>query len=79
MNQTAGEIQGKTIDCHKCEYYYVTRDKHFPHGCKAMKFKSKQLPSVVASSNIECLLFKRKAMFKGKKVVKAADKGKRAY
>jgi len=50
------------IDCHKCEHYYVTWDKHFPHGCKAMKFKSKQLPSTVVfvSSNIECLLVKKK-------------------
>ena len=50
------------IDCYKCKYYYVTWDKHFPHGCKAMKFKSKQFPSTVVfvSSNKECLLFKKK-------------------
>lgn len=50
------------IDCHKCEHYYVTWDKRFPHGCKAMKFKSKQLPSIAVftSSTIECLLFKKK-------------------
>ena len=61
------------IDCHKCKHYYVTWDKHFPHGCKAMKFKSKQLPSTVVfvSSNIECLLFekkKRKTTSKSKKI-----------
>ena len=56
------------IDCHKCEYYYVTWDKHFPHGCKVMNFKSKQLPSttVFVSSNSECLLFKKKTIFKQK-------------
>jgi hypothetical protein len=50
------------IDCHKCKNYYVTWDKHFPHGCKAMGFKSKQLPSVkvFVSSNRECLLYKVK-------------------
>jgi len=50
------------IDFHKCEHYYVTWDEHFPHGCNAMKFKSKQLPSpmVFASSYIECLLFEKK-------------------
>jgi len=50
------------IDCHKCKHYYVTWDKNFPHGCKAMKFKSKQLPSIVVrvSSDRECLLFKIK-------------------
>jgi len=67
------------IDCHKCDHYYVTWDKHFPHGCNAMKFKSKQLPSTVVfvSSNIECLLFKkkkRKTTFQGKKVDQAAVK-----
>jgi len=67
------------IDCHKCEHYYVTWDKHFPHGCKAMKFKSKQLPSIAVftSSTIECLLFKkkkRKITSKTKKVDQAAGK-----
>jgi len=52
------------IDCHKCEHYYVTWDKEFPYGCKAMGFKSKQLPSIVVrvSSDRECLLNKEKAM-----------------
>ena len=55
------------IDCHKCEHYYVTWDKHFPHGCKAMDFKSKQLPSVAVfvSSDMECLLYELKPIFKG--------------
>ncbi|HDI59121.1 MAG TPA: uracil-DNA glycosylase [Desulfobacteraceae bacterium] len=50
------------LDCHRCIHYYVTWDKRFPHGCKAMGFKSKQLPSisVFASSNERCLLFKEK-------------------
>jgi hypothetical protein len=50
------------IDCHKCEHYYVTWDKNFPHGCKAMKFKSKRLPSIEVrvSSHRECLLYKEK-------------------
>ncbi|MBW1675454.1 MAG: uracil-DNA glycosylase [Deltaproteobacteria bacterium] len=50
------------IDCHRCKHYYVTWDKHFPHGCRAMKFKSKELPSrvVVRSSGIPCLLFEAK-------------------
>jgi hypothetical protein len=49
----------KPIDCHRCKHYYVTWDKQFPHGCRAMKFKSKEFPSrvVVSSSGIPCLLF----------------------
>jgi len=52
----------KYIDCHKCKHYYVTWDKHFPHGCRAMKFKSKELSSYVVgrSSGMPCLLFKAK-------------------
>ena len=57
------------IDCHKCKHYYVTWDKNFPHGCKAMRFKSKQLPSIDVriSSQRECLLFNKKAIGKTNK------------
>jgi hypothetical protein len=57
------------IDCHKCKHYYVTWDKNFPHGCKAMGFKSKQLPSidVRATSHEECLLVKKNKADKMKK------------
>ena len=52
----------KKIDCHKCRYYYVTWDKLFPHGCRAMKFKSKVFPSVTvfSSSNNPCMSFSPK-------------------
>ncbi|MDI6789541.1 MAG: uracil-DNA glycosylase [Thermodesulfobacteriota bacterium] len=51
------------IDCHKCKHYYVTWDKNFPHGCRAMDFKSREFPSTVVqtSSGMSCLLFKPKA------------------
>lgn len=57
------------IDCHKCKHYYVTWDKNFPHGCKAIKFKSKQLPSIQVrvSSQFECLLFSKKEKVKKRK------------
>ena len=65
------------IDCHQCEHYYVTWDKHFPHGCKAMDFKSKQLPSVAVfvSSDMECLQYKIKKTFEGKKPESGRKKG----
>jgi hypothetical protein len=58
---------GSMIDCHQCEHYYVTWDKHFPHGCRAMKFKSKQIPGLVvfSSSEMDCQLFKEKKSRKG--------------
>ncbi|RJQ56941.1 MAG: uracil-DNA glycosylase [Desulfobacteraceae bacterium] len=49
----------KRIDCHKCAHYYVTWEEKFPHGCRAMKFKSKRLPSdaVMESSRMPCMLY----------------------
>ena len=57
------------IDCYKCTHYYVTWDKKFPHGCKAMGFKSKQFPSAMVrlSSGRECLLFTKKRTNKKQK------------
>ena len=67
------------IDCHKCKHYYVTWDKRFPHGCKAMGFKSIQLPSktVFVSSNRECLLFKKREILKKEKIDKIGIVSKR--
>jgi len=56
------------IDCYKCEHFYVTWDTHFPHGCRSMKFKSRQLPPLVVlmSSQTDCLLFEEKTPYGGK-------------
>lgn len=78
MRQEKPGVGIKTmIDCHKCEHYYVTWDKHFAHGCRAMKFKSKQFPGAVvfASSGMECLLFEKKTIFKGRRDNRPQDKG----
>ena len=50
------------INCQQCEHYYITWDKYFPHGCRALCFKSAQVPSVtvLASSNQECTFYKKK-------------------
>ena len=45
---------GQRIDCHKCRHYYVTWQKAHPHGCRAMGFKSVQLPSAVVRKNSGC-------------------------
>lgn len=49
-------------NCNKCQHYYITWDKVFPYGCKAMGFKSYKIPSVVVreSSGQECLAFTEK-------------------
>jgi len=56
-------LDSEMIDCHACKHYYVTWDKEFPHGCRAMGFMSRQLPSLTVRSSTpktDCLSFKRK-------------------
>ncbi|MEW6739089.1 MAG: uracil-DNA glycosylase [Nitrospirota bacterium] len=50
------------IDCFKCKHFYITWDKGFPYGCKAMGFKTKNMPSdvVYQSSGMECLKYEEK-------------------
>jgi hypothetical protein len=47
------------IDCHGCLHYYVTWDRQFPHGCRAMEFKGRQVPAatVRGTSGMVCLLY----------------------
>ncbi len=49
-------------NCYTCKFFYVTWDKHFPYGCKAMGFKSSRLPSieVISASGQMCLHYKSK-------------------
>ena len=49
-------------NCFKCRYFYITHQPKHPYGCRAMAFKSKQLPSIVAKRNsgLECQLFSAK-------------------
>jgi hypothetical protein len=51
--------QGK-LSCYKCKFYFVTWDEKFPRGCRAMHFKSRQMPSTVVfkSSGMQCMQFK---------------------
>lgn len=56
--------QRKRIDCRKCRHYYVTWQESAPHGCKAIGFKSAQLPSVVVfkTSGAACLYFEKRSL-----------------
>lgn len=53
---------GEKINCFKCRHFYITWDTAFPNGCKAMGFKSKNMPSVdvYRSSKMPCLRFEAK-------------------
>jgi hypothetical protein len=50
------------IDCHKCRHYYVTWNHEFPHGCRAMGFKGRYMPSISVRriSGLSCLMFDEK-------------------
>ncbi len=50
------------INCRKCKHFYITWDKKFPYGCRAINFKSKKLPSmeVKLTSGIDCTKFSSK-------------------
>lgn len=52
----------KSVNCLQCKYYYVTWDRSFPYGCKALGFKSKYCPSreVSLASGLECQYYKDK-------------------
>jgi hypothetical protein len=48
--------------CGNCSHYYVTWDKDFPYGCRAMGFKSRTSPALQVrdASGMDCQLFERK-------------------
>jgi hypothetical protein len=49
-------------NCAKCKHYYITWDKKFPYGCRAMGFKSKEMPAIAVLNNsgMDCLRFMAK-------------------
>lgn len=52
----------KRVMCLNCKHYYITWDQRFPHGCRAMGFKSHVPPylTVFQSSGMPCQLFEEK-------------------
>ena len=51
------------ISCHKCLHYYVTWDPQFPHGCRIMGFKGRQMPAIQVRRTMhgkDCLFFEVK-------------------
>jgi hypothetical protein len=55
-------MKAEKIDCFKCRHFFVTWDKKFPRGCRALGFKSKGMPSqmVFQASGMQCLKFEKK-------------------
>ena len=52
----------KGIGCNSCKYFYITWNKKYPYGCRAMGFISAKLPSidVLAIEGRDCLSFEEK-------------------
>ena len=50
------------IDCFQCKYFFITWDKSFPRGCRALGFKSREMPCrmVRQASGMDCLKFEKK-------------------
>jgi hypothetical protein len=51
------------ITCHQCHHYYVTWEPQFPHGCRIMGFKSRQMPVIEVRRTMggkDCLYFEVK-------------------
>jgi hypothetical protein len=49
--------------CYRCTHYFVTWQVDFPHGCRAMGFKSRRLPIIDvrrAMQGKSCLAYKPK-------------------
>jgi len=62
-DSSSGGTEGKVqFVCVRCRHYYVTWDRVFPHGCRAMEFKSRIPPAlqVREASGMDCQMFARK-------------------
>ncbi len=48
--------------CIACRFFYITYETTLPYGCRAMNFKSRQMPSrvVFANSGLKCQAFQSK-------------------
>lgn len=56
----------KSVDCTKCEHFYITWDVKFPKGCRLFGFKSSQPPSfgVKDATGKQCEHFKPRSQKK---------------
>lgn len=62
MNEMANATT--KVNCMACRYFYVTYEPNHPYGCRALGFKSREMPSrtVYISSGMECRSFTLKTV-----------------
>ena len=55
-------ISGQHVDCNTCAHFFITWDKRFPYGCRAMSFMSSNLPNkdVLELEGRDCLIYRNK-------------------
>jgi len=61
----------QSVNCFGCRHFFITHEPALPYGCRAMGFKSRELPCsvVLRSSDAPCLLLEPK----GKSPERARD------
>lgn len=54
------------VNCMACRHFYITYESNHPYGCRALAFKSREMPSrvVYISSGMECRSFTPKVPLK---------------
>ena len=59
---SSSESKTKDVNCFIFKHFYITWEKNFPRGCKALGFKSVEMPFNVVSqsSGLRCLYFEQK-------------------
>lgn len=55
-------MEKQRINCRNCQHFYITWDTAMPYGCRAMGFKSKNMPYLITAqvSGDRCLSFLEK-------------------
>ena len=57
-------VSDKHIDCNSCAHFFITWNKRFPFGCRAMGFMSANSPNkdVFEVEGRDCLAYKDKRL-----------------
>ena len=55
-------MKKERVDCFQCKHFFITWDEKFPRGCRALGFKSREMPyrMVHQASGMICLKFEKK-------------------
>ena len=63
-------VSDKQIDCNSCAHFFITWNKRFPFGCRAMGFMSANSPNkdVFEVEGRDCLAYKEKNLMPKDKV-----------